>query len=163
MKKLRSALGYTAAALTIAGAVLIPFLLMNLFSAGVAATGVRVDPAYTGGEPLRTIDKGAYRIIVNRPVERPTPLARIGSFVQIAWTPVGGLPAHVSDEIDLDGDGRPDLRASFNVPKDPGTELRADVVSLNPRVESAAGIGRLSFSRLIARVGDGIVLRVPLR
>lgn len=163
MTRLTSILGYAAAALTVAGAILIPFLLINLFTRGVAATGVRIDPAYSGGDTLRTVDKGAYRVVVHRPVLRHSPFARIDSFVQLAWTPVSSLPARVSDEIDLDGDGRPDLRAGFAVPRAPGAELRVDVTPLGTRVQPMTGVGKQSFSCLIARVGDSIVVRVPLR
>jgi hypothetical protein len=162
MKRLTSTLGYTAAGLTIVAAILIPFWLMNAFTRGVAATGVRVDPVYAGGAPLRTIDKGGYRVVVHRAVERPTPLARIDSFVQLDWTPATALPARVSDEVDLDGDGRPDLRATFDVPRDPNAELRVDVAPLASGVRAMNGVGKQSFSCLIARVGDAIVVRVPL-
>ena len=163
MKPLSPILGYAAAALTIAAAVLTPFLLIDVFTRGVAATGVRIDPAYAGGEPLRIIDRGAYRVVVHRPVLRRSPLERTGSFVQLTWTPAAGLPAHVSDEIDLEGDGRPDLRAVFDLPRDPAAELRVDVAPLGPRVMPMAGVGKQSFSCLIARVADSVVVRVPLR
>ncbi len=42
MQRLKPILGYTAAALTIMAAVLTPFVLIGLFTRGVAATGVRV-------------------------------------------------------------------------------------------------------------------------
>jgi hypothetical protein len=163
MKRLTSILGYTAAALTIAGAVLIPFLLMDLITRGVAASGVRIDPVFSGGDLLRTIDKGAYRVLVNRPVLRRSPLDRADSFVQMAWTPASALPARIADEIDVDGDGRPDLRATFDVPKNPGAALRVDITPLGPRFQAVSQAGRDSFSRLIARVGDSILVRAPLK
>jgi hypothetical protein len=163
MKRLTSVLGYTAAALTILAAVLLPFLLFNLFIRGVAATGVRIDPLYSGGDPLRTIEKGGYQVVVHQPVWRRSPLERTHSFVQLTWKPVSALPARVSDEIDLDGDGTPDLRAAFDVPSDSKAALRVDVTPLTGRVEPMTGVGKQSFSCLIARVNDSIVLRVPLR
>lgn len=162
MNRLTTTLGYAAAALTILGAILIPFLFLNAFTRGVAATGVRINPVYSGGDPLRTIDRGGYRIVVHRPVPRSAPLERADSFVQLDWTPVSALPARISDEVDFDGDGRPDLRADFNVDRNPEAQLRVDVTPLNPRVRRLAGVGKQSITCLIARVGDSIVLRVPL-
>jgi hypothetical protein len=82
--------------------------------------------------------------------------------VQLSFTPALALPAHVSEKIDVDGDGRPDLRAVFDVPKASG-DLRMDIVPLNGRFQGVKGAGRESFSRLIARVNDPIVVRAPLR
>lgn len=163
MKRLTSILGYTAAALTIVAAVLTPFLLISLFTRGVAATGVRIDPAYSGGEPQRTVNKGRYRVIVNRPVLRRSPLSHADAFVQLTWTPASALPSRVSDEIDLDGGGAADLRATFDVPRDQKAELRVDVTPLTSRVQPMTRVGKQSFSCLIARVRNSIVLRVPLR
>ena len=163
MKRLIPILGYTAAALTVIAAVLIPFLLMNVFTRGVAATGVRIDPSFTGGEPVRTVQQAGYQVVIHRPVLRRSPLARVDSFVQLDWKPAAALPARVSEEIDLDGDGRADLRAVFEVPRDPGAGLHVDVTPLTGHVRPMLGVGKESFSSLIARVGDAIVVRVPLR
>jgi hypothetical protein len=124
---------------------------------------IRIDRSYSGGDPLRTIDQGGYRVVVHQPVWRRWPLERRDSFVQLTWRPVSAVPARISDEIDLDGDGKPDLRAAFDVPRDPNAGLRVDVTPLTPRVEPMTGVGKQSLSCLIARVNDSIVLRVPLR
>ena len=55
-----------------------------------------MDPWYRGGDPLRTIDKGGYRVVVHQPVRRRWPLERWDSFVQLTWRPVCALPARVS-------------------------------------------------------------------
>jgi hypothetical protein len=86
MKRLIPILGYTAASLTVLAAALIPFLLMNVFTPGVAATGVRIDPSFTGGEPVRTVRRADYQVVIYRPVPRPSPLARVDSVVQLDWT-----------------------------------------------------------------------------
>lgn len=67
------------------------------------------------------------------------------------------------EEIDVDGDGRPDLVASFDVPRDPRAGLRLSVQPLDSRFQALKGIGKESFSELIARVNDTIVVRVPER
>lgn len=162
MERLKSTLGYTAAALTVAAAVLAPFVFMQFFPKRVAATGVRIDAAYTGGEVAREIARPGCRVRVHRPVRPHTPLQRLDPFVQLDWTPVSALPPQVSDEIDLDGDGRPDVRARFAVSRDPAAALRVDVEPLTGLAKPLRGVGKESFSALIARVGDAIVVRVPL-
>jgi hypothetical protein len=162
MKRIVPILAYTAAALTIVAVILSPFLLMGWFMRGVAALGLHIDPVYSGGENAHAIPKSGYRIVVNRPVV-PKSLLRGGpTFVQIAWEPASALPARIADEVDVDHDGRPDLVARFAVPRDRTAQLQADVTSLSPRVASMRGIARQSFASAIVRVGDRIVLRVPL-
>ena len=162
MTRLKPTLGYTAAALTVAAAVLLPFLLMHFFTRGVAATGLRIDPVYTGGEVVREIARDGYRVRVHRAVYPVTPLQRVEPFVQLDWTPAAALPAQISEEVDLDGDGRADLRVTFAVPRDANAELRVDVEPLGPRVKPLRGVGKDSFYAMIARVGEAVVVRVPL-
>jgi hypothetical protein len=68
----------------------------------------------------------------------------------------------VSDAVDVDGDGQPDLRVSFDVPKDVKTPLRVNVEALNPHYEAMRNVGKERFSKLIVRVDDAILVRVPL-
>ncbi len=162
MKGTLRVVAYTGAALTIVATALTPFVLLPLFTRGVAALGLRTDAVYSGGEPARTFTRPGYRIIVYHPVVPRAPLAALPPFVQVAWEPASALPARIADEVDVDDDGRADLRAEFGVPVDESAPLRADVTSLSPRVPAARNIGRDSFARLIARAGDRIVLRVPI-
>jgi hypothetical protein len=159
--KLRPILGYTAASVTILAALLTPFLLMPLFSKGVAALPLHVDEMYSGGPKVRAIPMGAYSIDVHRPVY-PHFLQSEKPFVQLDWQPVSALPQHVSDAVDIDGDGQPDIRVSFDVPTAPKAPLRVDVVSLNPRYQAMQNAGKERFSRLIVRVDKAILVRVPL-
>jgi hypothetical protein len=64
--------------------------------------------------------------------------------------------------VDVDGDGQPDLRVSFDVPDNPKAPLRVNVEALNPRYEAMQNAGKDKFSRLIVRVDNGILVRVPL-
>ena len=162
MKRLLPFLGYSAAALTIAVAVLTPFLLMGVFSRGFAAAGLRIDPVYAGGEPARTLDRGAYRVIVYRPVTPRAPLSASVPFVQLRFTPAAALPPRVSESVALDG-GTPDFQVDFAMPADPKQDLRVDVTALKPGLPSRRDVGRGTFSSMIARVGDSVVVRVPLR
>lgn len=159
--KLRAKLGYTAAGLTVMAAMLTPFLLMGMFTNGVAALGLKVDEMYSGGPKVRTIQKGAYSIDIHSPV-RPHMLQNESAFVQLDWKPVSALPENVSDLVDVDGDGQPDVRVSFNVPKDPKAPLRVDVEPANGHYEAMRKVGKAQFSKLIVRVDDSILVRVPL-
>jgi hypothetical protein len=158
---LRAKLAYTAAALTVFAALLVPFFLMGLFTKGFASLGLHVDEIYSGGPKLRTVQTGAYLIDIHRPVY-PHMLQTEKPFIQLDWKPVGALPEHVSDAVDLDGDGQPDVRVNFDVPKDPKTPLGVNVEALNPRYRSMQNVGKVKFSRLIVRVDDAILVRVPL-
>jgi len=159
--KPRAKLGYTAAGATVFAALLVPFLLFGVFTKGFAALGLRVDEVYSGGPKVRTVQTGAYSIDIHRPVF-PHLLQTEKPFVQLDWKPVSALPLHVSDLVDVDGDGQPDIRVSFDVPQDPKTPLRVSVEPLNPRYEAMRNVGKEKFSRLIVRVDDAILVRVPL-
>src|SRR5664279_1895711 len=121
--KLRAILGYTAAGMTVLVALLVPFLLMGAFSTVVAALPLHVDEVYSGGATARVIPMGAYSINIHRPVY-PHFLQSEKPFVQLDWTLVSALPPHVSDLVDVDGDGQPDLRVSFDAPQDAKAPLR---------------------------------------
>ena len=160
--KLQAKLAYAAAGMTVFAAVLVPFLLTGLFTKGFAALNLHVDEMYSGGPKVRTIQSAAYSIDVHRPVF-PHMLQTEEPFVQLDWKPVSALPQHVSDAVDVDGDGRPDVRVSFDVPLDPKTPLHVDVESLDSlRYESVRNVGKEKFSRLIVRVDDAILVRIPL-
>lgn len=161
MSKLTSKLGYTGAGLTLVVAILVPFLLYGLFTKGVVKLGLHVDEMYSGGPKIRTVQYAGYTVDIHRQVS-PHMLQNEKSFVQLDWTPVSALPGHVSDTIDIDGDGKPDVRVSFDVPKDPKAQLRADFDALDPRYRDMKNVGKEKFSALIVRVDDAILVRVPL-
>ncbi len=161
MKVPKAKLGYTAAGLTLLGAVLVPFLLMGTFTKAFSSLGLHVDEMYSGGPKLRTIQAAGYTIDVHRPVS-PHMLQREHAFVQLDWRPVSTLPPHVSDTLDVDGDGQPDVRVTFDLPPNPKATLHANVESLNPHYRSVQNLGRQQYSALIVRVDDAILVRVPL-
>jgi len=159
--KLRAKLGYSAAGITVLVALLVPFFLMGQFTKGFASLGLHVDEMYSGGPKVRTIQTAYYSIDIHRPVF-PHMLQTEKPFVQLDWKPVSALPEHVSDAVDVDGDGQFDIRVSFDVPKDAKTPLRVNVEALNSHYQSMQNVGKEKFSSLIARVDDAIVVRVPL-
>lgn len=161
MKKWKAGLGYTAAALTVLAAVLVPFALTGTFTKVFAGLGLHVDEMYSGGPVVRTIQAARYAIDVHREVF-PHMLQQEGAFVQLDWKPVSALPARLDDTVDIDGDGKPDVRVSFDVPQDAKAPLHANVESLNPRFASVQNLRKRKFSALIVRLDDAIVVRVPL-
>jgi hypothetical protein len=162
MKLPTSKLGYVAAGATVFAAVLVPFLLMNGFSKGFANLGLHVDEVYSGGPKARSVPMNGYSIDIHRPVYLHM-LQSGKPFVQVAWRPANALPSRISDTVDLDGDGQPDVRASFDVPKDRKAALSVEIEPLNPHYEALHNVRKESFSRLIARVDDAILVRVPLK
>jgi hypothetical protein len=159
--RILSILAYTGAGLTLLIAVCVPFVLMGVFSNVVAHAGLHIDATYSGGTIARTIQRDGYRIVVYQPAQ-PRLLERVEPFVQIVFEPVDSLPAHVSDEVDLDGDGRPDVRVSFSLPADASAKMRGDVTALNGGYVSLANVSDESFSRMVVRAGNEIVVRVPV-
>ena len=158
---LRAKLGYTAAGLTVLAALLTPFVLYDLFAKGFVGLGFHVDEMYSGGPKVRTVENGAYTITIHRAV-LPHMLQNEKPFVQMDWGPASELQAHVSDLVDIDGDGQPDVRVSFDVPNDPKAQLHVDVDALNSRYEAVSHAGKEKYSRLIVRVDDQILVRVPI-
>lgn len=142
-------------------AMLTPFLLYGFFTNRFASLPLHVDEVYSGGTKARTVGMGAYSIEIHRPVyphfqqsEKP--------FVELDWTPVSALPPQVSDMVDIDGDGQPDVNVSFDVPKDPRAPPHVGVEPLLPRYQAMRGVGGERFSRLIVRVDNSILVRIPL-
>jgi hypothetical protein len=167
MQRFKAVLGYSVAMLTIAVAVVVPLFWFGFFDRLAASSGLRIDPIYTGGEPAqvlrRTSDRGNYDIVVYHPVARRAPLAAGGEFVQVVWKPISALPATIREQIDFDPGGRPGFIAAFDCPRDDHATLRLDVTPLSQRVPALKSVGRDGMTRLIARVNDTIVIRVPLR
>lgn len=159
--KLPAKLGYTAAGLTVFAAILAPFVLFGVFTKGFATLGLHVDEMYSGGPKVRTVQASSYSIDIHRPVF-PHLLQTEKPFVQLDWKPVNALPPHVSDLVDVDGDGQFDIRVTFDVPDDARTPLHVNVDPLNPRYQALRNVGKEKFSRLIVRVDDAILVRVPL-
>ena len=109
MKKFKSLLGYVwaAAAFLI---VLATFYGNNYFSRLLAsATGITVSPWYSGGEIMKTVDHGNYKTFIHRPVFDCLTGQKKEGFIQINWSPAGGLPPVMKEGIDYDGDGREDF------------------------------------------------------
>lgn len=159
MHWLKPTLGYAGAALSLAALLGIP-ALMPLLCQAIAATGLEVDPSFTGGPVERSVSRGGFAIDVHRLVRPKTPLQDAKPFTQLAFKPADRLPPAVDEEVDLDGDGRTNVRVRF-APQGAGP-LEVEVTPLGPLALPMHKVSRESFHSLIARVGDAVVVRVPL-
>ncbi len=175
--RILAVLAYSAAALSLLVAMLTPFLLMGLFTKAVAHAGLHIDPVYSGGTMARTLERGSahdrYQVVVYQTV-RPRALQGGEPFVQVVMRPVSALGSHCSEVVDLDGDGQPDARIDLTIPADPRARAAGSVATLNGKFRSfsvrrplasvhGGSWDNSSFSQLIVRSGDSIVVRVPLR
>jgi|WetSurMetagenome_2_1015567.scaffolds.fasta_scaffold907005_2 hypothetical protein len=157
MKRLTSILGHSGAIAALVLAAISPFLLFGWFQQAIGAMGLKIHPSYSGGAVSHIVARPGYRILVYERVGKTTPWQRVAPFVQASWVPTAGLPASVSDDVDLDKDGKPDVRVTFKP-----ADLAVDVIPLNPRYRPMHSNGVTSFSALIARVDDRIVVRLPV-
>ncbi|MBU1205562.1 MAG: hypothetical protein KKH04_01325 [Proteobacteria bacterium] len=114
MNKLKGLLGYIWAfpALFI---VLATYVGNSYFSEKLAsATGIIVSPWYSGGEIVRTIDHGAYKTYIHRPIFDGLIGEREKGFIQLNWEPFAGLPPVIQERIDYNGDNREDFLVTLN-------------------------------------------------
>jgi hypothetical protein len=161
-RRVLAVLSYVGAGLSLLVAACTPFVLLGAFSQAVARTGIHVDAVYSGGIIARTIMRNGYQIDVYRPVE-PHALQRVDPFVQIAFRPAASLPRRFSDEVDLDGDGRPDVRVKLVLPRDPNARPTGEVMALNQSYRSfRMPESSFWFSQLIAQSNGAVLVRVPI-
>lgn len=119
MTKFKSFLGYSVAVLCIPimiAAVLgprIPVVGPSVILGFLSATGLKHSANWTGGEVVRTIEHGAYQTDVHRAVFDALIREHREGFIQVAWRPVVALPAHIEEEIDVDGDGQADFQVAL--------------------------------------------------
>jgi hypothetical protein len=149
MKRIRPLLGYAWAVLALF-VVVATFMGNRFFSRAFAsATGIAISARYSGGEIRRTVEHGAYRTLIHRPVFDGLLGEHRDGFIQINWEPLEGIPPIVEEKIDYDGDGKND----FLVRLDTGSG-RAELTGLQPSVRSVDKVYRLR---------KGWVVRVLLR
>jgi hypothetical protein len=99
MKKIKSFMGYIWAAAVIIIA-LATFLGQSYLSRTLAsATGVTVNPLYSGGEIIKTVDHGKYKTAVHRPVFDSLIGQTKEGFIQINWEPAASLPQIISEGL----------------------------------------------------------------
>jgi hypothetical protein len=148
MKTLKSILGYLWAAPAVL-IVLAAFAGNDYFSSQLAAaTDIKVNPHFTGGEIVKTIDHGAYRTNLHRPVFDGLFGERSSGFIQIDWSPAAGMPEKVQEAVDYNNDGREDFRVVLDT-----EEGSASVTAYSPGVGASPETYKLK---------NGWAVRVPL-
>ncbi len=149
MNRLKSILGYAWAVAAVILS-LATFMGNDAFSRVLASvTALTVSPRFTGGEIVRTIDHGAYRTNIHRPVFDSLIGETKEGFVQLAWSPAAGLPPVIREQIDYDGDGIGDFTITMDT-KTGAAELEPGNSSVLP--------GPRTY-----RLRDGWAARIALR
>jgi hypothetical protein len=135
MALLKSTAGYAWGVLCIL-VVLATFLGHGFLEERFAkASGIRIHPRMTGGEAVRTIERGGYTVTLHRPVFDGLISDRRTGFVRVDFTREDRVPPVIEEQIDWDGDGRHD----FSVVIDTGTSK----VSLRAAGPGVTGIEQL--------------------
>jgi len=107
-------MGYTWAVAAVIIA-LATFFGHNYFSKTLAtATGVTVNPRFSGGQILKTIDHGSYKTTLHRPVFDSLIGQAKEGFIQINWEPAAGLPPLIREGFDNNQDGKEDFAITLN-------------------------------------------------
>lgn len=149
MKTIKGILGYSWALLTII-IVLATFVGNDYFSAKLAsATGITISPWFSGGEIVQTIDHGAYKTYIHRPVFDALIGERREGFIQLKCETYEGLPPTIQERIDYNNDGREDFFMTLNTKTGKTT-----IATYNPTVLSIQGPYRLK---------KGLAVRVILK
>ncbi|MBI4633804.1 MAG: hypothetical protein HY742_07925 [Deltaproteobacteria bacterium] len=149
MKHILKIAGYAWAVACVI-AVLATFMGNDYFAARLAsATGVTISPRYSGGEIVRSVDHGAYRTVIHRPVFDGLIGERKDGFIQIEWQPVTALPPVIEDGIDFTGDGKADFAFRLDTAAGQGT-----LTPVNPSVIAL---------QMLLKVNQGWVARIQLR
>jgi hypothetical protein len=106
--------------------------------------------------------RDGYQIDVYRPAQ-PHALQNVDSFVQIAFRPAASLPRRFSTDLDLDGDGRPDVRVNLVMPGNSRARPSGEVVALSKAYRSFRMPGsEIGFSELIAQSNGAVLVRIPV-
>jgi hypothetical protein len=131
MSKVISIFAYSAAVLCIVVAVA-TFVGNRFFAESLAgATGIKVSPAFSGGEVRKTMSFNGYEVKIHEPVFTGLFSPRKNGFVQIDFTGAS-IPQTVAHEIDYNDDGKKDFTITYDSRNGKGTLVSYDksVVSL---------------------------------
>lgn len=140
MKRLRSFLGWTWAALALP-IVLLTFMGNARFSQGLAdVTGITVSPRFNGGEVVTTQEHPGYRTLIHRPVFDGLFGERTTGFIQIDWEQgPGTVPAVIEESVNLKGPPR----IAFTVKLDTSRST-AELTRRGPSSEGVESVYRLN-------------------
>jgi hypothetical protein len=150
MAKLKSILGYSAAALSLLIALVTMYAYVSDWGSTFAdLTGLVFAPTYSGGEVARTVNHGAYQTEIHRPVFDALIGETKEGFIQVAWRHADALPARIEEEIDTGGDGQADFRIALDT-----ATRQAVLTPYSPKVIELKGVYRL---------GETLAIRVRLK
>lgn len=128
-KKLKAALGYTMAAAAFI-IVIVTFIGNNALSRIFArTTGITVSPRYSGGEVVKTVDRGTYKSLIHRPVFDGLFSDRSAGFIQVDWHGQPPWPRKLEEAVDYDSDGTVDFVVTLDT-----QNLTAGLSMKNPSV-----------------------------
>jgi hypothetical protein len=91
------------------------YLFMNI-GAGeewLVARGVHVNPQFSGGEVRQVVERNGYTMQVHEYVPGRLFVELRNGFVQVDFLRTGDWPEVISEEVDLVGDQRPDIRITI--------------------------------------------------
>lgn len=152
MKRIQKIAGFAWAVACVV-VVLAMFMGNDYFTAKLAsATGITISPRYSGGAIVRSVEHGAYRTVIRRPVYDGLLGERKDGFLQIEWQPftaVTALPPVIEEGIDFTGDGKEDFAFRLDTATGRGT--------LTPRNPSVIAL------QTLVKVNQGWVARIQLR
>jgi hypothetical protein len=114
MKRVKWLFGYMWTGIAIVTA-LVTFLGYDYFSRMfVDITGVTINPRYSGGEVIKTVDHGDYKSAMHRPVFDSLLWQSKQGFIQTNWEPAAYLPPIIHEGFDYDNDGKEDFSIVLN-------------------------------------------------
>lgn len=163
-EKIKQAAGYAWAAAVFAAA-LAALSTYEGIGRGIASTGLRISPVFSGGEIARTLERKNYRVFIHRPVFDSLLWEKKSGFVQIDWGPAEALPAKISEKLDLYGDGRAESFLELDT-AGPEVLLRTDDCRVGP-AEKPLVVEKSRITRLYrkpeAAAGPADVKKIAVR
>lgn len=145
--QLKASLGYLLAIVLIPLALAVFIGLNDWAKLLASSSGLRISPWFSGGEVIQTRARPGHEMRIHKPVFDALVGERSKGFVQIDWAPKSSVPAKIDETIDIDGDGKADLRVLWNIRAD-----KIELESLAPWVTGLEGHYELS-KRYTIRVG----------
>ena len=114
MIKLKTLIGFLWAALVLLAIPTVFISSDKLAVKLVNASAMKISPICTGGEVFKTIKNKGYETIINKPVFACIAGETKKGFIQVAWRACEKLPAVLEENIDINGDNKPEFSITFD-------------------------------------------------
>lgn len=114
MIKIKNFIGFLWAALVLLAIPAVFIFSDKLAAKLVDASAMKISPIYTGGEVFKTIENKGYQTIINKPVFACLAGETKKGFIQVAWRAGEKLPAALEENIDINGDNKPEFTITFD-------------------------------------------------